>query len=151
MLHFNCVYSMYCGPLEGKLPQKRCQLEVLREVLLWIYFKNRPEEVYESNRKQLNDTRFTQVTEYFESSWHLIQHEWFACFITSFNFNTHINNRLESTNQKIKSVCSAFSDLQTFFRDFQAILSCLRIKRDHKVLNCTSKVSVLGVDSSVEA
>ena len=106
--------------------------------------------MYESNRKQLNDTGFTRVTEYFESNWHPIRHEWVACFITSFNFNTRTNNRLES-NQKIKSVCSAFSDLQTFFRDFQAILSCLRIERDHKVINCTSNVSVFGVGSSVEA
>ena len=112
---------------------------------------SKSEEVYESNRKQLNDTGFTRITEYFESNWHPIQHEWVACFITSFNFNTRTNNRLESLNQKIKSVCSAFSDLQTFFRDFQAILSCLRIERDHKVLNCTSKVSVFGVGSSVEA
>ena len=112
---------------------------------------SKSEEVYESNKQQLNDTGFTRVTEYFESNWHPIRHEWVACFITSFNFNTRTNNRLESINQKIKSVCSAFSDLQTFFRDFQAILSCLRIERDHKVLNCTSKVSIFGVGSSVEA
>ena len=112
---------------------------------------SKSEEMYEVNRKQLNDTGFTRVTEYFESNWHPIRHEWVTCFIKSFNFNTRTNNRLESINQKIKSVCSAFSDLQTFFRDFRAVLSCLRIERDHKVLNCTSKVSVFGVGSSVEA
>ena len=40
MLYFNCAYFMYSKLLEGKLPQKPCQLEVLREVLFWIYFKN---------------------------------------------------------------------------------------------------------------
>ena len=133
MLYFNCAYSMYSELLERKLPQKPCQLEVLREVLFLdllqklAYTYSKSEEVYESNRKQLNDTGFTRVAEYFESNWHPIWHEWVACFITSFNFNTRTNNRFESINQKINRVCSAFSDLQTFFRDFQAILSCLRI------------------------
>ena len=39
-MYFNCAYSMYSELLEGKLPQNPCQLEVLREVLFWICFKN---------------------------------------------------------------------------------------------------------------
>ena len=44
---------------------------------------SKSEEVYESNKQQLNDTGFTRVTEYFKSNWHPIRHEWVACFITS--------------------------------------------------------------------
>ena len=71
-------------------------------------------QAYEANRKLLNDTGFTKVSEYFEANWYPIRHEWVACFTNSFNFNTQTNNRLDSINQKIKSVCSAFSDLDTF-------------------------------------
>ena len=99
-------------------------------------------EAYEANRKLLNDTGFTKVLDYFEANWHPIRHEWVACFANNFNFNTRINNRLKSINQKIKSVCSAFSDLETFFKEFQTVVACLRIERDSKALECVSKISI---------
>ena len=108
-------------------------------------------EAYETNRKLLNHTGFTKVSEYFEANWHPIRHEWVACFANNFNFNTRTNNRLESTNQKIKSVCSAFSDLETFFKEFQTVVACLRIERDNKALECVSKISVFSIGASAEA
>ena len=33
-------------------------------------------EAYEANRKLLNDTGFTKVSEYFEANWHPIRNEW---------------------------------------------------------------------------
>ena len=108
-------------------------------------------EAYETNRKLLNDTGFTKVLEYFEANWHPIRHEWVACFANNFNFNTRTNNRLESTNQKIKSVCSAFSDLETFFKEFRTVVACLRIERDNKALECVSKISVFSIGASAEA
>ena len=72
-------------------------------------------ETYEANRKLLNETGFTKVL---EANWHPIRLEWVTCFATNFNFNTRTNNRLESINQNIKSVCSAFSNLEAFFKDF---------------------------------
>ena len=108
-------------------------------------------ETYEANRKLLNDTGFTKVLEYFEANWHPIRHEWVTCFATNFNFNTRTNNRLESINQKIKSVCSAFSNLEAFFKDFRTVVACLRIERDNKALECVSKISVFSIGTSAEA
>ena len=108
-------------------------------------------QAYEANRKLLNDTDFTKVSEYFEANWHPIRHEWVACFTNNFNFNTRTNNRLESINQKIKSVCSAFSDLDTFCKEFQTVVDCLRIEQDNKALECISKVSVFSIGASPEA
>ena len=86
------------------------------------------EEVYESNKQQLNDTGFTQVTEYFESNWHPIRHEWVACFITSFNFNTRTSNRLESINQKIKSGVLPFQIFRPFFEIFRPSYHAFELK-----------------------
>ena len=91
------------------------------------------------------------VSDYFESNWHPIRHQWALCFINSFTFSIRTNNRLECINQKIKSVCSAFSHLQQFFEEFQTIISCLRVERDHIAMNCASNVSVKSLGSSVEA
>ena len=44
------------------------------------------------------------------------------------------NNRLESINAKVKSVCSKYANLSTFFDQFFAVLSCLRNERDHVTL-----------------
>ena len=103
--------------------ERRLALDLLQKLA-----SSKSEEVYESNRKQLNDTGFTRVTEYFELNWHPIQYECVACFITSFNLNTHTNNQLESINQKIKSVCLAFSDLQTFFEIFRPSYHAFELK-----------------------
>ena len=76
-------------------------------------------EAYEANRKLLNDIGFTKVLDYFEANWHPIRHEWVACFANNFNFNTRTNNKLESINQKIKSVCSAFQ----IWKHFQMLMN----------------------------
>ena len=44
------------------------------------------------------------------------------------------NNRLECINSKVKSVCSKYASLATFFDQFFAVLSCLRNERDHTTL-----------------
>lgn len=129
---------------------RSAERSVALDILQKIAYSSTAEK-YESNRRLLNDTGFTKVSEYFEANWHPIRCEWVTCFINTFNFNNRTNNRLESINQKIKSVCSAFSDLETFFQDFRTVVSSLRIERDSKALVCTSKVSVFGIGTTVEA
>ena len=106
------------------------------------------EEIYELTRKQLHDTNLVRVSEYFETNWHPIRHQWVLCFVNTFTFSIRTNNRLECINQKIKSVCSAFSDLNQFFCEFQTVISC---QRDHVAMTCASKISVKAFGSSVEA
>ena len=66
---------------------------------------SRTEEIYKVTRKQLHDVGLVRITDYFESRWHLIRHQWTLCLINSFTFGIRTNNRLECINQKIKSVC----------------------------------------------
>ena len=53
-----------------------------------------------------------RVVEYFESNWHSIHHEWFdGIKNATCNFMDRTNNRVESINQKLKSIISRYSEL----------------------------------------
>ena len=141
------------------MSMRSAERNVALDILQKIVYSSSAEE-YKANRKQLNDTGFTKVLDYFEANWHPIRHEWVACLANSFNFNTQTNNRLESINQKtigwnllIKKsrVCSTFSDLEIFFKEFQTVVACLQIKRDNKALECVSKISVFSIGAPAEA
>ena len=106
---------------------------------------------YEQLRQQLHETGLHRVVTYFETNWHLIRHEWANSFVTTTTFGNRTNNRLESINQKIKSVCSSFANLGDFFRELRTIIACLRVERDNVALNCMSKVSVHAIGDSVGA
>lgn len=62
------------------------------------------------------------------------------------------NNRLESINAKVKSVCSKYANLSSFFDQFLAVLSCLRNERDHSTLMALAKkrVSAYSANSPEE-
>ena len=69
------------------------------------------------------------MTAYFQRNWLPIKHEWVSCFKAKhFTLGEQTNNRLESLNGKIKSVCSRFASLDNFFSDFFCVL---RGERDH--------------------
>ena len=53
------------------------------------------------------------------------------------------NNRLESINVKVKSVCSKYACLSKFFDQFFAVLSCLCNERDQESLMAKKKVILL--------
>ena len=52
------------------------------------------------------------------------------------------NNRLESINQKIKSVVSKNSDLNTFWIDLMQCLNTMNVERDQKAVNVQLKMPV---------
>ena len=67
--------------------------------------------------QQLKDTKLKQVIKYFDENWHEIREQWVedlkreAC-----HYLNSTNNRLESINQKIKSVVNSHhSSLLNFF------------------------------------
>jgi len=53
------------------------------------------------------------------------------------------NNRLESINSKVKSVCLKFVNLQRFFDHFFAVLSVLQNERDHNTIMAFVKKPVI--------
>jgi len=65
---------------------------------------------YEQAREKLHNTKLTSVVSYFEKNWHSIKDEWVQ--------GERTNNRLESINAKIKSVCTRFATLDQFLTSF---------------------------------
>ena len=58
------------------------------------------------------------------------------------------NNRVESINQKLKSVISRYSGITPFFQDLMKCLNTLRVERDHRALEITMKRRVSTYDPS---
>ena len=74
------------------------------------------EEQYSELYDQLKNAP-QRVVEYFDSNWHAIRHEWVEGLKNaSCNFMNRTNNRVESINQKLKSVISRYSRVTVFSR-----------------------------------
>ena len=88
--------------------------------------------VYEEQYSMLQSLQLPPVIEYFDKNWMPIKEEWASCYKNSkFTLGEQTNNRLESMNGKIKSVCSKFASLDTFFSEFFVVLQVLRGERTH--------------------
>ena len=84
-----------------------------------------------------------RVVEYFESNWHSIHHEWVdGLKNATCSFMNRTNNRVESINQKLKSIISRYSGITPFFQDLMKCLNTLRVERDHRALEITTKRQV---------
>ena len=85
------------------------------------------EEEYDKHYTTLLETCPQSVSTYYDSNWHTIRHEWVECYKSfSFTLGERTNNRLESINGKIKSVCSRHANLTRFFGRIFAVLATLR-------------------------
>lgn len=105
---------------------------------------SRSEEEYEKHYAALLETAPKSVVNYYNANWHAIKHEWVECFkSTCVNFGERTNNRLESINSKVKSVCSKFASLSRFFDEFFSVLSVLRNERDHSTVMAMVKKPVI--------
>ena len=104
---------------------------------------SKSETEYLQNYETLLDSGLQSVVQYYNDNWHPIRHEWVECFKgANFIAGERTNNRLESINAKVKSVCSKYANLSTFFDEFFAVLSCLRNERDHVTLMAMVKKRV---------
>ena len=75
------------------------------------------------------------AVDFFEKNWLPIKEQWATCNKNSkFTLRKLTNNRLESMNSKIKSVCSKFTSLSTFFSEFLDVLRVLRGERNHSYI-----------------
>ena len=94
---------------------------------------------YSEDEYQTLYAEFTQavprsVVIYFNNNWHGIRNQWMEELKNaSANFLNNTNNRLESTNQKIKEVVSRYSRITVFFQD---LMLCIRSLKKWKGPSC---------------
>lgn len=102
---------------------------------------SKSQDAYKANVNLLKDTKWKAVKKYFFENWHPIKEQWVSCFKDSvFNLGETTNNRLESTNAKIKSVCSAYISLLQFFTEMSSVLGALRNEREHEKVMAVSRL-----------
>ena len=85
------------------------------------------EQTFEDQCAALEGMNIPAALTYFIRNWLPIKLEWVQCF----TLGETTNNRLESLNGKIKSVCSRFASLDAFFADFFSLLRVLRGETEH--------------------
>ena len=90
------------------------RVTVLEIITKLVYAQN--EASYNQFYQQLQNTKLTSVLNYFDKNWHGIRNQWVEGLKhDSCNYLNSANNRLESFNQKVKSVVSKYSTVITFF------------------------------------
>lgn len=82
------------------------------------------------------------MTSYSDHSWHPVRDEWVIGPSQSYSFRNNTNNRLESTNQKLKQVISKRAKVCDFERDFVTFLATHRTEIDGKLSRTAVKVPV---------
>lgn len=84
------------------------------------------------------------LVKYFDDNWHSIKNEWTLSenYMQS-NFLNVTNNRIESLNQKIKSVVKRYSTLENFVEHIFVLIVTLNSERDHKAAYTYHKVPVV--------
>lgn len=104
------------------------------ELLTQLAYSMSPQQ-YDDNYNDLKVSGLKSVIEYYDANWHPVRHQWVECFKgVNFTLGERTNNWLESINAKVKSVCSKYASLSTFFDQFFLVLACLRNERDHSTL-----------------
>ena len=87
------------------------------------------------------------VVDYFNENWHHIREQWVDGLKNSqCNYLNRTNNRVESINAKLKMVITRFSGMTQFFSDLMQCLSSLRVERDHRALEVTTKRCIIAHD-----
>ena len=103
----------------------------------------RSEQAFEDQCAILEGMNIPAALTYFRRNWLPIKLEWVQYFKSRcFTLGETTNNRLESLNGKIKSVCSRYASLDAFFADFFSLLRVLRGETEHKaIINSISTTS----------
>lgn len=98
---------------------------------------------YTELHRDLLGTNLKSVIEYFNTNWHPIREQWVDGLKNdNVTFQNRTNNRIESINQKLKSVISKYSSLPQFFSQLVVTLDSLRTERDHRALSVFQKVPI---------
>ncbi len=137
-----------CEKLGITSAERTLALEIIQKLAY-----SQSEDVYSKHYKELQNTNLHSVISYFNENWHGIRDQWVEGLKNNhFNMLNRTNNRLECINQKIKSVVSKNSDLNTFWVDLMHCLNTLNVERDQKAVNVQLKTPIrVGVtDSDVD-
>ncbi|CAB3995110.1 zinc finger SWIM domain-containing 1-like [Paramuricea clavata] len=133
----------------GITPEERnlC-LEIFQKM---SYAKN--EEEYQSLYADLEKASVPSVLEYFKSNWHENHREWVEGLKSAnLTFLNRTNNRLESLNQKIKTVCTRNTGLDQFYEELLVVFQSIRTTRDHRAITFLQKRPVcLYAEGTAEA
>ena len=73
------------------------------------------------------------------SKWNGSKGLWMGLKSGSCNFLNRTNNRLESINDKVKSVVIRYSDMVSFFQDLMKCIASLKAEQNQRALNTISK------------
>ena len=93
-----------CDRMGIRAAQRDLCLDILQQI---VYA--RTGEEYDEKVAKLQATGIRTVTEYYLNNWHNIKEQFVECFKgQNLTLGSRMNNRLESINDKIKSVCSKF-------------------------------------------
>lgn len=108
-----------------------------------IYAKSKTE--YDLCYRELQQLRSNELKQYFDQNWHNIQEQWVGYLVNNFkNYANRTNNRLESLNQKIKSVVTKYGNLGSFFDDLITLTASYNIERDHDAAMHLMKTPLTG-------
>ncbi|KAG1679016.1 Protein FAR-RED IMPAIRED RESPONSE 1 [Nymphon striatum] len=118
--------------------QRHDVLEILTKIT-----HSRNEEDYNKNYETLKSLKTISVLEYYDEKWHPVKEQWVEGFRNDYlNLMTRTNYRLESINQKLKSVITKCSSIHVFWCDLMKCITSLRDERDHRaVKKVEAKVS----------
>ncbi|VDI16268.1 Hypothetical predicted protein [Mytilus galloprovincialis] len=106
--------------------QRNAALELIQKL---VY--SRTEDDYQEVYKEIEEVCPSAVIGYIKSNWHGIRKEWVSGMqLDEGTFLNATNNRLESFNQKLKSVVCTNATLDDFFDKFRPLIRTLRNERD---------------------
>ncbi|KAK6178266.1 hypothetical protein SNE40_013072 [Patella caerulea] len=101
------------------------------------------EEEYQAFYDEFTNSVPRCVIEYFQKNWHAIRQQWVEGLKNEkASFLNNTNNRLESTNQKIKQVVTRYSGVTVFFQELMLCIHSLKNERDHRAAYVTTKDTI---------
>jgi len=85
----------------------------------------------------------TSVAQYFTRNWHSIRQQWVRGLMSQHvNLGNMTNNRLESINQKVKSVITPNCTFASCVTSLKTAIHSLRAERDHRAIAMVQKRAV---------
>jgi hypothetical protein len=95
---------------------------------------SRSKEEYQTLYDKLSNELPYYVVSYFNRNWHAIISEWVNGLKGGVNLGNRTNIRIESINDKVKSVLSHHSSPPEFAENILIAFNSLRTERDHKIV-----------------
>lgn len=127
-----------CEKLKITSDQRNLALEILQKL---AYSRSLSE--YDTHYQELTKTNLHAVIKYFNENWDNIKDQWVEGLKNEhFNLLTRTNNRLESINQKIKSVVTRNCDINSFWMDLMKCITTLNVERDHQAAKILLKTPI---------